>query len=198
MNKMKIFIINVTVFLFSISFIANVASAQESKFYHMNLSYNAGKVELKNIAVLPGEISQVPQEGEYRFELISNKGTVLYSDRFSVPLVIHGETIDPETGEFKSTSVALDKTEIVINIPFSENGKVINIYDARNAKVLEISVVAFSEASKPSGIKSVFSNFNPKVVLIAIIGGIVVIASIFVLFGGRFRKKEDEFQPPTP
>lgn len=195
---MTIFLSNIAIFLFgSLLFLfPNPTSAQESKFYHLILSYDAGRMELKNIAVLPGEISQVPQEGDYRFELISNTGTVLYTDRFDVPLTIHGETIDPKTGEFVSTSVNLDKAEIVINIPFSEDGKVINIYDANNAKVLEIPVEAFSEASKPSGIKSVFTKFDPKMILILVIGGIVVIASVFVLFRGRF-KKQDEFQPPT-
>lgn len=124
--------------------------------------------------------------------MISNKGIVLYKDHFSVPLVIHGETIDPKTGESQSTSVNLDKTEIIINIPFSEEGKVINIYDANNARVLEIPVAAFSEASKPSGVKSIFGKFDPKVLLVIVGGAIVVFASIFVLFlRGRPKKEEN-------
>ncbi|MBI2028787.1 MAG: hypothetical protein HYT07_04225 [Candidatus Levybacteria bacterium] len=184
---MNIFLLKISLFLFSLLFVINPVSAKESKFYHINLLYDKGNIELKNIAVLPGEISQVPQEGEYIVELISGVGTTLYIDHFQIPLTIHGEEIDPETGEFTSISVNLDSTEIVLNIPFFPDGKVINIYDSQNTKVLEIPVEGFSKAPDISSKTSFFDKANTKIFLTLIIGGLVVLGTFFVT--ARIRKR---------
>lgn len=199
MNKMSLFLLNIAIFLFgSLLFLfSNPTFAQEAKFYHVNLSYDAGKIELKDIAVFPGEISQIPQEGEYRFELVSLTGTILYTDHFDIPLSIHGERIDPNTGEFVSRTITTDNTEIVLNIPYSPNGKTINIYGSSNSKVLEVPVIGFAQITPSPYLKSILTKLDSKVVLVIIFGGAIIAASIFVLFRGRF-KKEEESIPNTP
>lgn len=142
---MIIFISNIALIIFSFFFFPSPTFAQENKFYNVNLLYDKGKIDLKNIAVLPGEISQVAQEGEYRFELASLAGTILYSNRFEVPLSIHGEEIDPATGGFVSRTITQDQANIVVNVPYFPNGKEIDIYDPENKKILTIPVQHFAE-----------------------------------------------------
>lgn len=188
---MIFFLINTVLFLF---LSAGSIFAQEGKFYHVNLLYDKGKIELKNIAVLPGEISQVPQEGEYKFELISFSDRVLYTNSFEFPLSIHGEDIDPKTGQFISKTVKTDNTEVIVNIPYFPDGEMINIYDSRNTKLLEIPVIGFAQITPtPSiSITSISEKQNTKIFLIPILGGLIAVISIFVYL--RFKNRKTQVQ----
>lgn len=194
MNKMIFFLINTVLFLF---LSAGSIFAQESKFYHINLLYDKGKIELKNIAVLPGEISQVPQEGEYMAELISLSGTSLYNDHFQVPLSIHGEDIDPKTGQFTSKTIKTDNTQIILNIPYFPTGEMINIYDSQNTKILDIPVIGFAKVTptpSKSPETSVLDKPNAKIFLILVVGGIVAFALISFFIYLKFKKSQSPAQ----
>lgn len=199
MRIINVLLTCITILFLGIFFFNNSIYAEEEggRFYHVNLLYEDGKLDLKKIEVFKGYIIQPSQKGDYKVELLSFSERVLHIDYFNVSLATYGEQIDIRTGKSIPTSFNVDTADINLSIPYSSDGKVINVYDANNAKVLEIPIAAFSEASKPFGIKSVFSNFDPKLILILVIGSIVIIASVFVLFRGRFRRKEDELQTPT-
>lgn len=147
---MNTFSINILLFLFSILFFAfpNSVLAQQSKFYQLSLSYTQGKLELKSITVLPGTISQIPKEGEYKLELLSISGSSLYVNRFKTPSsYIHGEEIDSQTGRFVTKTIKKDEVGIYLSVPYFSNGKQINVYGQNGTKVLEIPVIAFAEVT---------------------------------------------------
>jgi len=137
-------------FFFLISlFLVKFSYAALEKFYLLTLTYNNGSIQLKNVNVLPGIISQANQGGNYRAELISNLNKFLYKITFDVPTLtsIHGEDFDYTTGKVTSKETKLDTLDIVFNIPYSPNGKEIDVYDSENKKILTISVAHFAEVS---------------------------------------------------
>lgn len=190
-NFFKTSILVLLLSIFSFVF-PNLVIGQESKFYNANLLYDKGKIELKDIAVLPGEISQIPQEGEYKFELISFAGTILYTNHFNVPLSIHGEEIDPTTGQFISKTIKTDNVEFILNIPYFPIGKSINIYDSKNINVLEIPVIGFAQVTPTPIKKSPFNNPNLIIFLAPILGGIAIFAAIVIF--KRHKKPQNPIQ----
>lgn len=167
--------------------------AFESRFYHANLSYEQGKLGLKGVKVFQGYIPHEPQKGDYRVELISLSGNTLYSDRFQIPLAIHGEQIDVKTGESVPTSLNVENIDISLSIPYSSEGQVINIYDFRNTKILDIPVIGFAQVtptpSKPPQ-TSVLDQPSAKIILALVIIGLVVLVIVFLF--RKFKKNRME------
>ena len=147
MKIVNIFLISIAIFLYCVFSLAGSLHAEDNKFYHINLFYEQGKLKLKNIAVFQGYIPQEPQEGDYRVELMSISGTTLYTDHFQIPLSIHGEQIDTRTGKSIPTSLNIESTDVRLSIPYFSKGKVANIYDLGDRKVLVIPVQQFAEVT---------------------------------------------------
>lgn len=132
MKKNNVLFLSVLVLLASFFLLFLVrANAQGSKFYYIKLSYVQSKIELKDVGVLPGTISEVQREGNYEFKLLSLTGNALYANRFSFP-------------EFLG-----DSAEIALAVPYFPNGKEIDIYDSENKNILVIPVRQFSEITPP-------------------------------------------------
>lgn len=141
MKKIILILLTGLFFLFSAA-----AFAQESRFYKINLISSQGKLELKDITVLPGAISTVPNEGAYQYDLLSFTGLSLFSDHFNVlPSTRSVRVFDTETGESTSEIIKEDNVRIVLGIPYFPNGKEIEVYDPENKKILTISVEHFAE-----------------------------------------------------
>lgn len=198
MNNIRFFKLTIFILLFNFfSFVLpNSIIAQESKFYTLNLLYDKGEIELKDIAVLPGEISQVSQEGEYKFELVSFDDKILYNNHFNIPLSIHGEEIDPKTGQFISKTIKTDNVEFILNIPYFPIGKVINIYDSQNTKILEIPVIGFSQVTPTPIKKSPLTSPN-LIMFLAPIVGVMVIFFTFVIVR-KLKKPQEPIQQTPP
>lgn len=141
MSRIRLFSLSLIIFFFV--FLGNVYA--QDRFYHLNLFYSKGELELKSLAVIPSENPQAFQEGEYRLELNSFNKELLHTNRFQITLLTHGEEIDPETGKFISKTLAQDSSEISLRIPYFPNGKEIDIYDPDNKKILTIPVAQFAE-----------------------------------------------------
>lgn len=188
MNKL-IFLAAVFFFSIFLFVLSGSVFAQQSRFYHLDLLYDKGKLEVKTVTVLPGSISQVPKQGEYQFELVSFAGTSLYRNRFQILLSIHGEEIDPKTGRLISKTIEQDNAEIILNAPYFPNGKQIVIFDQSGTKVLEIPVVAFAKLTPSPAKIPAAKKTEKEVSLPLILGGFFVLVAIIGLGYWILRKK---------
>lgn len=141
-NKMKILIFSA---LLVMALLPSIAIAQQDKFYQLDLFYDNDTIQLKNIIVLPGSISQATQKGNYEIKLSAFSSNILYTSSFSIPVSIRGEEFDPATGTFASKVIQSDKLNFTLNIPYFSNGKTINIYYPNSTKVLKIDVGYFAQ-----------------------------------------------------
>ncbi len=199
---MKTFLLSTTFFFFS--FITLVfpytVHAQVSKFYNLTLLYTQGKFEQKSISVFPGEISEAIQQGDYRVELLSLTGKILYSNHFQASLFVHGEEIDPKTGQFVARTVQQDNAEIIVNIPYSTDGKEIDIYDMDNKKILTIPVGYFAEVT-PTPISPTpefkVTKMEKGIGIPWVIGGgilIFVITAVGLIVYFKFKKPQNQLR----
>lgn len=141
-NKIKILIFSA---LLVMALLPSIAAAQQDKFYQLDLFYDNGAIQLKNITVLPGSISRTTQEGDYEIKLSAFSNNILYTSSFSIPLSIRGEEFDLATGTFASKAIQSDKLNFTLNVPYSSSGKTINIYYPNSTKVLKIDVGYFAQ-----------------------------------------------------
>jgi hypothetical protein len=125
----------------------SVVAIQDQSFYKVNLNYNHRDLKLESMIVLIGEVSdnKINTEGDYKLELVGLDGKKVYSTTFDFGLSIHTESINPETGEITSEEIILNETGVVLRIPYHPNGKVINIYNSDEIKILEIDVSLFAQ-----------------------------------------------------
>ena len=189
----KIIFVLAFVFLLIIALAANKVFAQQSNFYRLSLTYNKNSIQLKDAIVLPGDISQVNLGGSYNLQLLSFSNALLYKTNFDIQTTIHGEDFDYATGKTTSKSLELDNVDFIINVPYFPNGKEIDIYDSKNAKILTIPVQQFAEVT-PTVLPT--QTFKPtKVVkgigLPWILGGAVLFMTISALIYWKFKKKEN-------
>lgn len=142
MTNHKISICLLTLFLFFTGVLGSVAAA-ENELYTLSLHYDKGKLSLnKEISLSTGyapDKKTQPKEG-YRSEVLSFNDDVLYSLLFEVPNKECYDSIDIETGQWSGECVEVDKTDFILSLPYFENGKVIDIYDMDNEKVLSVSI----------------------------------------------------------
>jgi hypothetical protein len=143
MNKKYI---SILIFLVVIS----VVYAAEQQVYVLKLNYDKGLVTLDSITLTTGIFNPIlnQPDAEYRLEFITFDGGFAYVQNFNFELEIASspplESFDEEGNPISFPSVdrpkALDKTTIELIIPYNPNGKVINIYDPNNEKILEVDV----------------------------------------------------------
>ena len=105
--------------------LANIAFAAD-KHYELMLKYDyiKDKTEMKHIYVLGGGAGEIPDTGDYIFELRSFDDQVLESFSFHM---------------------SANRNLLTVKAPYHDNGKVINIYDNGNKKLLDVDVGYFSK-----------------------------------------------------
>ncbi len=125
-----------------------VAAQGNNNIYLITLNYKkivtsqgiaiADSLSLVSIIKTQGIVS-AEGVGTYRLEIVSNNNQVLSSIKFNPP-----ETQSSN----KVGKVGISNTDFTISVPFFENGKLINIYNSHDKKVLEIPVDAFQESKQ--------------------------------------------------
>lgn len=146
MDKLKLSFLSILVFGVLVLLPKIVFADSLNKFYQLSLIYNNGDIQLKNISVLPGDISQAPQEGNFKIELVSFSNSILYKSSFDIPSSVHGEEFNFTTGAItKSLQADLSTVDFVLNVPYFSNGKQINIYNANGSRSLEVMVLQFAK-----------------------------------------------------
>lgn len=192
MSMKRIIIISVV-----LMFLISVSLADEGKIYQVNLFYenlfyDNGKIKITDILVGFGFVAQ--QEGNYKqlykVKLISSTNEELYSASFNIPIFVHGDEIDPVTGDFKGSVVQLDQVNFSLTVPYFENGKTIYIYDSNNTKILAADVSSFAEVCSDSTCE------QDNTFLIVLIGGglgaIVLVLIIYVILKRKRKEGEKE------
>ncbi len=190
-------LIAISFFLLIFIFLVQFSYAAQDKFYLLTLTYNNGSLQLKNVNVFPGTISQANQGGNYKAELISSSDQFLYKVNFDVPTSIHGEDFDYTTGKVTSKEAPVDNVDIVINVLYFPNGKEIDIYDPQNKKILVISVAHFAEVTPSPTPPFVVTKLEKGLDLSWVIGGvillfIIVTISFFVYL--KYQKPQNPIQ----
>lgn len=140
--KNKLTILILAVLMFTLVRV-NLGSAQENKIYDINLSYDKGNISLiSEILVRDGYAPgrKIQPDAGYKSEILSLTDNVLYSFKFEIPNKICSDRMDPKTKEVSGGCVLNDKANFALIMPYFENGKVINIYDADGKKVFFASV----------------------------------------------------------
>ena len=138
--------ISIAIILVTIFFVSNSVLALENKIYLLSLHYDQDSIELNEISVKTGYAPdrRVQPELGYKTELISFTEEVLYSFRFESSVLECSDTFDPETEEMSGECVQLEEGNIILLIPYFEDGKTINIYDSDGNHVLSVDVSKFN------------------------------------------------------
>ncbi len=137
----------------SLLFLSINLAAEKNKIYLLTLHYDKGAITTRGVIVRPGFAPdrKVQPETGYKVEVLYFDNKVLESFKFSIPLTLHTDRIDPETGEWAGEVIQLNETDFSLSINYFENGKTINIYDENDKKVLEIDVSSFANLTKFCG-----------------------------------------------
>lgn len=134
--------------IFGIILLSNLAYAQTIHYYEINLKYNRGEITLNSIQVKPviDEEDLENIEGGYIAEVKSFYDEVLNLTFFDIPTTIIYDNFDEETGEaIGGGIIELNETKAIINVPYFENAKEINIYDKEINKKLTIDVSDYAK-----------------------------------------------------
>lgn len=163
--------------LFLLAF-AQVASAQGSSVFLLNLEYNKGKFSTNDILVVPANWpGPVLAQSAYKYEVVSFNGDNLYSSRFVVPKEIIIEGRPP---------LVLDNVNFTIIAPYFSNAKEIKLLGGDNETLLSVKVREFPEETPKS------TAFPLELVAVAI--GVVA-AGILVYFFIFSRRREAAQNP---
>jgi hypothetical protein len=114
-------------------------------YFEVNLYYNNG-----TITNAPVQVKYTDKEldnliGGYVAQIVSFENETLNLTFFDIPNLIIYDNFDKKTGEAISGGIIeLTKQEILLQLPYYENAKEINIYDKNIQKKLTISVSEFA------------------------------------------------------
>lgn len=138
------------ILILSFLILSNIADAQISHYYEINLKYNRGDITLNSIQVKPlidqKDLENI--EGSYIAEVNSFDDEVLNLTFFNIPTFILYDSIDEETGEINGGGmIELNETEVIIKIPYFENAEEIKVYDINISNKLTIDVSDYAKNS---------------------------------------------------
>jgi len=130
-----------TIFLLSVSLLflfSNSVIAEKQRMYFVNTIFDRGNVTIGDISTgegyIPGE--NFSEDGfTYELELISFAGAILETRKFTFNLEV---LYSPPEGEWENSTsgpTRLNYTEQTEVLPYHEDGKTINIYDANHSLV---------------------------------------------------------------
>lgn len=175
-------------FLLLVSF----ASAIEH-YYELNVSYSYGEISIESMQVKPltGEIDNFV--GGYVAEILSYDDELLNLTFFSIPRTILYDTIDPDTGQITGGGmIELNETSTILQLPYFDNAKELNIYDQDlNLKLTE----DLSTYSRPTPTPTVTATPIPKpevrdTTTRNIIISVVIILAVIIILVLLSRKKK--------
>ncbi len=141
----KLALLSALMLLSSTILVRNV-DASEEKVYILSLNYVKGDLFLDNVLVKLGYSPdrKIQPDTGYMAEVISFKGNTSHFFKFGVPNVMASDSFPPD-GEPTGGINHLDKVDFALVIPYSGNGKAINIYDENGTKKLSVDISRFSE-----------------------------------------------------
>ncbi len=171
--------------------LAQAASALDV-VYTLEFAYIKGEIELLEINLVQGEApgrQLEPKEG-YSARMVSDKGDLLYSLNFSIPLEIE----EPHQDELNSTEPAgpirLDETAFNLVIPYFENAKLVNIYSPEGELKLSVDISRHTEAAKTAGAETAEAPPQPvsTTPLIVIAAVAIAVIAVFAFWRRRLHK----------
>ncbi len=191
MSKMLLFIIVLLIFSFSVY-------AQTNHYYKIDLSYQNGDLSFTSVKVEPSLSEMKNPKGKYVAEVVSFDNKILNLTFFDIPLLVLWDQIDPETGKIVGGGMfERNKTDIVLFIPYYENGQEINIYDKELKQKLNIPVSSYAKEIPPVKLKeekisekkemlmAVKKESSSAVVYYSLGGGILVLILLGIFLSRR-------------
>ena len=117
------------------------AAAPLGKSYFMNIDYNEGILKLNNIYSAPGSYKSPNRNidiQKYNGKLLAFDGKTLESFSFEIPRLIWPPM---EAGNGTQYSpIVKDKFNYTLSVPYSTEGKIFEVYDRNNRKVMALDV----------------------------------------------------------
>ena len=83
---------------------------------------------------------KIQPEGSYRLEIISATGAILYSAKFDIPLKVHTDILDENTGNINGNLIVLNQTNFALIAPYFDDAGEIVIYNPNDFRILSISL----------------------------------------------------------
>ncbi|MEM5868664.1 MAG: hypothetical protein QXL09_01805 [Candidatus Aenigmatarchaeota archaeon] len=145
-KSLMLFISMILVLSILFIFLTYFSSKPSNKIYILELMFDDEKIYFKNVYVKDGYPRSFEElENGYKCIVISNENKVLHSFTFLLPDKWLYDYIDEETGEIRGGVEEIKSGEIVLTIPYFENGNKINIYDKYNKLMLSVDISKFSK-----------------------------------------------------
>ncbi|MEM0480638.1 MAG: hypothetical protein QXQ14_00395 [Candidatus Aenigmatarchaeota archaeon] len=116
----SVFIISLLI-LISANLAETETNIAKSYFFILFDVCKNNSIIVKEYGVEEREIVYHEGSGNYFIILLSTNNNILFTYRFDVSFVTHGEEIDPITGEIKSREVNLECVEEYFRLPYFEN-----------------------------------------------------------------------------
>ena len=147
MLKMKLPIYHTTKKIIPLMFILLVLlGTAEAAEYHfkLNLSNENGTLKFNNLTLqLDGQIRE--QQGIYKTKIELLNYTTVDGPYFDTFYFIIVEGVDPITGDLISERKTVNKTEIILDLPYYENIDSVRIYNPLDRIILYIPVAQFAK-----------------------------------------------------